>query len=253
MTRWLLRFPPRPAAALRLVCVPGAGCSASMFHGWARLLPDEVEVCAVQPPGRGARLREEPLTRMAPFADGLAEAVADDPSRPVVVLGHSLGALIAFEAAARLVRSPATVAALVVAAHRAPARGNAGFAGHLLTEDEMLAVATGLGGTTEGALADPGVRRTAVRALRADFELDYHYRHHDPVPLPLPITVYGGDADPVVSTEDLEGWRAHTSGAFRTRVFAGGHFFQDGPGRAEMFGDLSALLLDHVRQLQSTR
>ncbi|MDT8913185.1 alpha/beta fold hydrolase [Amycolatopsis sp. PS_44_ISF1] len=254
MSRWLRCFPPRPDAVVRLVCVPGAGCSASMFHGWSRELPDQVEVCAVQPPGRGARLREEPLTRMEPYADGLAAAVAADPGPPVVVLGHSLGALIAFETAARLARDPATTPlALVVAAHRAPARGNAGFAGHRLPEAEVLAVATGLGGPAAGGLAEPAVRRTAIRSLRADFELDHHYRYRHPAPLPVPITVYGGDADPAVPPADLEGWRAHTGGAFRTRVFPGGHFVQDGPARAGLFADLSALLLDHVRPLRSTR
>ena len=41
---WLLRFPPRPDARVRLVCLPGAGSAASMYHPWSALLPEEVEI-----------------------------------------------------------------------------------------------------------------------------------------------------------------------------------------------------------------
>jgi medium-chain acyl-[acyl-carrier-protein] hydrolase len=254
VTRWLLRFPPRPAAPLRLVCVPGAGSSPSMFHGWTDSLPDEVEVCAVQAPGRGARFRQEPFTRMALLADALAQAVVEDSDRPVVLFGHSLGALIAFEVATRLVRSPrAPAVALVVAAHRAPALGSAGLALHLLPEDELVRAAVDLGGTPGDTLANPGIRRMALPALRADFALDYHYQPPDPATLPIPISVFGGDADPIVSTADLEAWRVHATGDFRVRVLPGGHFFLVEQSGADLLDDLSAVLLDHVKRLQPTR
>ena len=71
-SRWLLRFPPRPQARVRLLCLPGAGAAPAMFRSWSDQLPAEVEVCAVQLPGRGTRLREAPYTEMAPLADALA-------------------------------------------------------------------------------------------------------------------------------------------------------------------------------------
>jgi surfactin synthase thioesterase subunit len=52
-------------------------------------------------PGRQARLREAPLTRVEDVADVLAELLAVHTG-PVAVYGHSLGGTIAYELAMRL-------------------------------------------------------------------------------------------------------------------------------------------------------
>ena len=59
-----------PAAAeaqprLSLVCFPPAGAGASVFHGWEKVLPADVQLLPVELPGRGTRLRELALGNMA--------------------------------------------------------------------------------------------------------------------------------------------------------------------------------------------
>lgn len=240
--RWLLPFPPRPGARVRLVCVPGAGASVTMYHGWSGELPGWTEVCGVVLPGRGPRIREEPLTRMGPLADELAEALAEDDGPPAVLFGHSLGALIAFEVADRLRDRPDRVVALAVAAHKAPQLGSAGADHRLLPDDELLSILAGWGGTPPEALAHPQIRRTALPALRADFQLDGTYRYRERPPLSVPLHVYGGLDDPLVSRGELGAWRHHTTGEFSVRIMAGGHFFLTEPGGAGMFAGLRELL-----------
>ncbi|HEX8055009.1 MAG TPA: thioesterase domain-containing protein, partial [Thermoleophilaceae bacterium] len=63
-TPWVVRFDPRPTAAVRLICLPHAGAGASMYLRWSRALPDWVEVVAVQLSGRETR-RREPLRHAA--------------------------------------------------------------------------------------------------------------------------------------------------------------------------------------------
>ena len=247
--RWLLRFPRRPDARLRLVCVPGAGCTASMFHGWAEMLPDEVEVCAVQVPGRGSRLRETPFTRMDPLADALTEVVLAESDLPVVMLGHSLGALIAYEVTDRLCRMDRAPVALIAAAHKAPSLGSAGLTYHLLPDDELVGVVDALGGTPGGTLANPAIRKLALPSLRADFELDANYEFRERPPLSIPVSVFGGDNDAIVSTDELRAWRAHTTGDFALRVVSGGHFFHNDQGGADMFTDMRDTLLDRLQRL----
>lgn len=75
---WILLPPPKrpsanaaaPAAAeaqprLSLVCFPPAGAGASVFHGWEKVLPADVQLLPVELPGRGTRLRELALGNMA--------------------------------------------------------------------------------------------------------------------------------------------------------------------------------------------
>ncbi len=65
----------------------------------------------------------------------------------------------------------------------------------------------------------------ALPALRADTALYRNYRYTPEPPLQVPIFAYGGSADPNVTSEHIEAWRAQTIATFMRREFAGGHFF----------------------------
>ncbi|MGH3729512.1 MAG: thioesterase II family protein, partial [Micromonosporaceae bacterium] len=49
---WLRCYRPRPAAAVRLICLPHASGNASFYRVWLTRLPPSVELVAVQYPGR---------------------------------------------------------------------------------------------------------------------------------------------------------------------------------------------------------
>lgn len=61
--------------------------------------------------------------------------------------------------------------------------------------------------------------------LRADFELNYMIPRIEHPPLSCPITAFGGTEDDEVPVADLEAWGRLTTGPFRLRMFASGHFF----------------------------
>lgn len=242
--RWLLRFPTRATPTARLACVPGAGCTAAMFHPWTELVPDDVAISVVQLPGRGARLREEPVERMDQLADAVASALRAEPSLPTVLFGHSLGALVAFEVARRLATDPgdSNLIALGVAAHKAPQLGSAGIEPEETTPERLIAFVESLGGTPDSALRDPEIRRMLLPVLRADLELDRTYRPLASPPLPLPLYVSGGRNDPLVSKPEIEAWRDQADGAFRLRWYPGDHFFLTGADAAALVADLVGLL-----------
>src|SRR5262245_54066185 len=104
--RFLVRIEARPAGRLRLFCFPWSGANASVYRDWAQSLPDEIETVAVQLPGRSSRRDEAPVDRLAPLAVQIARAIGDElgerPGR-FALFGHSLGALLAYEVARRLV------------------------------------------------------------------------------------------------------------------------------------------------------
>lgn len=242
--RWLVRFPCRATPTARLVCVPGGGCTAAMFHPWTALVPDNIAVLAVQLPGRGARLREAPVERMDLLADAVAAALREEPALPTVLFGHSLGALVAFEAARRLVADPggSTLTALGVAAHKAPQLGSAGITPEEATPERLIAFVESLGGTPDSALRDPEILRMLLPSLRADLELDRTYRCPPDPPLALPLHVFGGRTDPLVTEPEIEAWRDQAADMFRLRWFPGDHFFLTGPNQAALVADLVGLL-----------
>ena len=54
---WIAYSKQNLNASLRLFCFPYAGAGASVFAQWAKALPAEIEVHAVQLPGRETRWR----------------------------------------------------------------------------------------------------------------------------------------------------------------------------------------------------
>jgi medium-chain acyl-[acyl-carrier-protein] hydrolase len=94
---------PLVAPRLRLLCFPYAGGAASLYRLWVEALGPHVDVCPVELPGRGVRTAEPPLRDMKRVCDALSEAIELLPrDAPLALYGHSMGARIAFELAARL-------------------------------------------------------------------------------------------------------------------------------------------------------
>jgi surfactin synthase thioesterase subunit len=87
-----------------VLCFPYAGAGASAFRRLREHPSDAVRVCPVQLPGREERFEEQLSTDVAEVVDillpDMMKAVNGSPR--VALFGHSLGAVLAFEAAWRL-------------------------------------------------------------------------------------------------------------------------------------------------------
>src|SRR2546430_10624517 len=104
LSRWLMIPRPNPNASVRLFCFPYAGGNASIYTSWSRDLSANVELVAVQPPGRANRISEPPHSRMQDLIADLCPAIRALLGKPYILLGHSLGSHVAFELARELRR-----------------------------------------------------------------------------------------------------------------------------------------------------
>jgi len=218
--RWL-HGAARPEARLRLVLLPHGGGSAAAFAGWSAAAPPGLEVRPVQYPGRGERLDEPPLRSVPALAAGVAGALAAD-DRPLLLLGHSLGGLVALEAARLLVAAGAPpVAHLVVSGCAAPELPRT-VPRPGLPDAALVDWLRELGGTDPTLLADPALLELLLPALRADLEMTARYRPGPARPLPCPVTALSGAGD---RPEQAAGWRRYTDRGFTQHVLPGDHFF----------------------------
>src|SRR5262249_19831949 len=72
-TPWLAISKLNPLADVRVFCFPYAGGNAMIYRLWPDNLPMNIEVCPIQLPGRGSRLRETPYKRLIPMVESLRE------------------------------------------------------------------------------------------------------------------------------------------------------------------------------------
>jgi medium-chain acyl-[acyl-carrier-protein] hydrolase len=231
---WVRIVQPRPLAPMRLFCFPYAGGGASVFRAWASELPKDVEVCAIQLPGRENRLLHEPYTDIRAIARALASALVPFLDRPYAFFGHSMGSLVAFELARELRRrSQRGPDHLIASGHRAPQLTSRRQPIHDLPQDAFLDALRRLNGTPEEVLRDPELMALVLPTLRGDFGLCERYAYGPDEPLDCPISAFGGLHDPDVGHDDLSGWREQTRAGFAQRMFPGDHFYlRDGAAKA---------------------
>lgn len=223
-SRWLSFPGRRPTADTRLFCLPFAGAGASAFREWPAAFGDDVEIVAVQLPGREQRIRERPV--IDPVA--VAEVVAGAADRPHAIFGHSMGARVAFEVVRELLRAGGPLPlALYPSGINPPHLPTAGpFAGLSKVSDEelMAGVAEG-GGVPDAVLAVPELLSLFLPVLRADLAWVDDYEYTEGAPLPVPVVAFAGESDPVAPPSRMDGWHGHTEAGFTLHTLPGGHFF----------------------------
>ncbi|MCP2258869.1 Surfactin synthase thioesterase subunit [Streptoalloteichus tenebrarius] len=258
--RWVRRFhsADRDAAAghadareaedaVRLVCLPHAGGSASSFFALSQAMPPAVDVFAVQYPGRQERRHERRIEDVGEFADEIAAVLGDWSDRPLALFGHSMGAVIAFEVARKLEEAGGRPPVLLVASgRRAPSRTRPENV-HRGGDEDILAELRRLGGTHSRLLDDDEIVRMVLPVIRSDYTAVERYRCAPGRMVGCPILTLVGDADPVVSLDEARAWSEHTTGDFALHTFRGGHFFLESAVRevATLVARRLAVALEH--------
>ncbi|GER91668.1 thioesterase [Dictyobacter vulcani] len=223
-----LSFPqqPRHDTRVRLFCLPYAGGGASIYNRWAAELPAQIEVCAVQLPGRENRFAERPFTNLNQLVEALVPVLKPYLDVPFAFFGHSMGSLISFELA-RALRNQLALEPeyLFVSGHRAPQLPSERKTLHTLSTPEFICEVRELNGTPDEVLQSAELLELFLPLLRADFELCETYSCEVQEKLSCPIVAFGGLQDEDVPRAALEGWHEQTSGHFCRRFFYGDHFF----------------------------
>ncbi|HEX8472969.1 MAG TPA: alpha/beta fold hydrolase [Pyrinomonadaceae bacterium] len=215
---------PRPS--LRLLCFPHGGGTASSFHGWQSLIGEEVEVWAIQLPGREGRRHETPYRRMAAAVGDLIAILGAHLDRPFALFGHSVGADLAYALALELrqrgLRAPEH---LIVAGQVPPLDRVIADPLYLLEDDELLTRLEQYGGIPSELLARRDALQLALPRLRADLTMSETFAVTSAERLNVPITAFGGLHDRTLHAPDIERWGKLTDGQFRVEWWLGGHFF----------------------------
>lgn len=212
----------------KLICLPYAGAGASFYRPWTALAGDALEIVALQLPGRERLIDEEPYQDVHQAADGLMaqlrERLGHDGGR-VALFGHSLGAVLAYELARRLVDEPGTeLVHLFVSGSPDPYQGRERRATGL-SDEEFLAQVGEFAGYHHPALDDPEMREMILPALRADVEMHENYVPGTDLPLNVPLTVVRGEDDELVGYDDAESWSKVAGLDFEHVEVPGGHMY----------------------------
>ncbi len=223
---WLHCPRPLPDPSVRLFCLPHGGGSAILYHQWPAHLPPQVEVQAVQLPGRGLRLREPPYDRSAPLVQALAQALKPAlDGAPFAFFGHSLGALLAYELTHVLREEGLQPQALFASASHAPQLLPPGEILHRLSRPALIEALKRLEGTPPELLDNADILDIVLPTLRADMAVLETYVYEAREPLSCTLIACAARRDTRVAPWQVEAWRQQAAGPFEYHLFEGGHFY----------------------------
>lgn len=223
--RYLLRFSQH--AAQPVICLPWAGASAGVFRPWQPLLGARFALFSVQLPGRGGRVGE-PLPRDLHTEVGqIVQAIRAERLEECHLVGHSMGAKLAYLTARELLETGTKVRSLVVTGCGGPGSRSESSEPRAadMTDDELVDYLRSFGGTPEEILNNQELLELLLAVLRADFRMNEAPLPQGLPPLHVPVLALGGTSDPYVGQDDLLAWESVSRAPFTCRMVEGGHFF----------------------------
>ncbi|MDR1431793.1 MAG: alpha/beta fold hydrolase [Propionibacteriaceae bacterium] len=220
-------------AGVTLLCCPHAGGAASFFGTWRTSLHPSCRILAAQYPGREDRIGQRPAATLLELAREISAAALETVrAGSLVVLGHSMGALVAFETALQLADRGVQPELLVVSAlaPQVEPRLLTARSGDPAGSGQLLTQLLQLDPEFEKVAAYPELADFAVRIVSADLDMMSGHRLSQRPLGATPILTLAGTDDPAVNPAELRAWRSRTTGAFSQSEFPGRHFYLRGDG-----------------------
>jgi len=247
---WFVIPKPNANAKLRLICLSYAGGSASTYQDWAGNLGRNIELIAVQLPGRSNRITETALDDMADLVDQLSQQLIPLLDKPYVLIGHSLGSQVGFELLHHLMQFKKPLPLHFIASgRRGPSVIRQSKKIDAMNDEEFMDYIRELKGTPETVLNNPEIMALLLPMLRADFKLAFEYQYKKRALLPCNITVFKGESDPTTSMDDMLGWQLDFCATIAMKEFSGGHFFIE-ESEKSVVSEIKILLLAELKTLR---
>jgi medium-chain acyl-[acyl-carrier-protein] hydrolase len=214
-----------------LVALHHAGGGSASFSGWRTASISRAEIVALELPGRGSQITLPPFLTWKPAVDAIDAVLADLDPLPTVLFGHSMGAVLAFE----LARRPSAVTRhsllrIIASSLSWPPGENAKNLDRGKSDSDFIKSLRAIGGLREEVVQNKELLELILPTLRADVELVQSYVYKPGAAISCALSAWGGKTDPIVSADELAGWRTVAGNTFDMRLFEGGHFyFQEAP------------------------
>lgn len=229
VNRWLIRGSSNPDAAARLICFHSMGVGASLFTRFLLNPPDDIDIWAIQTPGRENRISEPVAGSVDELVDQIVPHLLPLFDRPVVIWGHSFGGIVAWEVIRRLQsQHGCTPVHFVVTGTEAP------HAVPMWQKREIMMKAMVPDNSPEYLMSqsrfvdDPEFfKHIIVPGLRRDMRLLQTFRFRPSPPLSCSITAFAARQDDMVYTDLIREWSQYTDGRFDLIEVDGDHWFLD--------------------------
>lgn len=210
---------------MRLFCIPFAGGTAVVYHGWQKSLPDSITVDFLELAGRGIRFSESLQPSIKQMAVDIYQRIAGI-KEPYAIFGHSMGGLLAYEAVKLLQAADQLLPQQIfLSACEPPEHRIKNQIDITLPDKKFMQEVVELGGTPEEILEHEEFIQLLAPILKNDFLAIENYQYEEAKEkIKSPVMLLSGKQDTEIH-ETIRNWQAYCENPCDFREFEGGHFF----------------------------
>jgi len=214
--------------AIKLFCLPYAGGSSAFYGKWRAALAPDIELVFVELSGRGMRFGEKLYQSFEQAVEDVyttirAQIKADEP---YAIFGHSMGALLAFEAVQKMQQAQQNVPDwLFLSAKKPPIeKYHEKMDTHTLSRQAFCAHLKELGGTPQEFFDSEALQDLFLPIIRADYRILSQHRPNPNIQrLNSQLIILNGKED--IQEKDVLEWEELTNKTCDFHFFTGGHFY----------------------------
>ncbi|MFJ1608569.1 thioesterase II family protein [Streptomyces sp. NPDC088253] len=209
-----------------LFVMPHAGGSATGYLSLVSAFPENWRILAAELPGRGATAGQQPCATVEEAVSRLLPVVRDKAPGPYAVLGHSMGALVAYELTRELERTGRPPTLLAVSASPAPhLSGHSRRFRDPRSDEQLREFLREAGGTPREAFDEPELMKYLVDILRMDLTMMNRYDRGVEKAIRTPIAAYFGEFDTLAGEDLVLPWSMYSEESVTFRSWPAGHFY----------------------------
>lgn len=209
---------------VNLLCIPYSGGSKYSFATLLKKAPSNLNPVVLELPGRGGRSGEKLCDNIAMIEEDILRRSLQFIDGPYAIYGHSMGGLLAFLLAKRIVRNglPEPIHLFITGTSGPSVTVDRKY--HLLNKQDFLEKIKSLKGMPDEILENAELMDYFEPIIRSDFKLSETYVYPPPPPFKFPITVIVGEEEDM-EYEDVKAWELESSAGVAISKLPGSHFF----------------------------
>ncbi len=208
---------------LRLFCFPYAGGNASMYYPLKDKIGEEIELVAVQLPGRSERMFEEAYTDMDALVEKLYRQIAPMLHEPFALCGYSMGGVIVYALTKKIEKfSQYRPEFSIISATKPMALLNQSTK-HTLCDDGLIDMLREHKASPEEVLESKELMALVLPTIRADYQLIETYKVENGPALETQLVLFNSEED--MDKETICLWQEYFKNEAKYVGFEDGHFF----------------------------
>ena len=209
---------------VNLLCIPYSGGSKYSFAPLIKKAPSNLNPVVLELPGRGGRSGEKLCDDIAVIEEDIFRRSLQFIKKPYAIYGHSMGGLLAFLLAKRIVQNGLPEPLYLFITGTTGPSVTIDHKYHLLNKRDFLEKIKSLKGMPDEILNNADMMDYFEPIIRSDFKLSETYTYPSSAPLNVPISVIVGDEEDM-DFEDVKAWKRESSAEVAISKLPGSHFF----------------------------